>query len=164
MNSQIIISSEETAVINRVAAKFLRQMRWNAYWELEDVRQELFCFWIEKRQRGWIAPENWHGAMGRCLNLHLKDLIRRICSQRRKHIPVSLNQIMADGHDFAHEPKGATRFDFIPKLNSCESQICNLILEGRTKSEIAFTIKRSRAFINKRLSHVRKIAEEFAQI
>lgn len=46
MNSQIVISQEETEIVNRVAGKFIRKMRWNPGWELEDIRQELFCFWI----------------------------------------------------------------------------------------------------------------------
>ncbi len=162
--TEAIITQEEIEIINRVAGKFLRKMRWNHCWELEDVRQELFCFWIETRRRGWIQPERWQGAMGRCLNLHLTDLIKQACAQKRRVEALSLEQMLAEGHDFAQSDPQDAQEDFFSLLNQCERSICKLLSEGKTRLEISALLKRSKAFINKRLAHVRTLAEEFSQI
>lgn len=162
--TEAIITQEENEIINRVAGKFLRKMRWNHCWELEDIRQELLCFWIETKRRGWIQPERWQGAMGRCLNFHLTDLVKQACAQKRRVEALSLEQMLAEGHDFAQVAPQDSQEDFLGLLNQYERAICLLLSEGKTRLEISAILKRSKAFINKRLSHVRTIAEEFLQI
>ncbi len=166
MKDQITISQEEFEIVDRVAEKVMRKMRWNWRWEVEDVRQDLFVFWMETKQKGWTRPENWQSAMGRCLNLHLKDLQKRECAQKRKNVSeiVSLDQMLAEGHDFPEKRKSALSFDFLEMLNGDERHICELLIEGKTKGEIYLLLKRSKTFINKRLDHVRHLAEEFLQI
>ncbi|GEM_PF-4606619 len=161
--TEAIITQEENQIVNRVAGKFLRKMRWSHSWELEDIRQDLFCFWIETKQKGWVRPERWQGAMGRCLNLHLTDLIRHTCAQKRRVEALSLEQMLSEGHDFAQSDPQDFQSDFFGLLNQCERTICQLLVEGKSKLEISTLLNRSKAFINKRLSHVRAIAEEFSQ-
>ncbi len=161
--TEVIITQEEIEIVNRVAGKFLRKMCWSHSWELDDIQQELFCFWIETKQRGWTRPECWQGAMGRCLNLHLTDLIKQACAQKRRVEALSLDQMLSEGHDFAQSDPKDFQSDFFGLLNQCERAICQLLVEGKNKLEIATLLNRSKAFINRRLCHVRTLAEEFSK-
>lgn len=157
------LSQEELEIINGVAGKFYGRMKWSHCWEFEDVRQELILFWLKRKQDGWQKPESWKGAMGHCLVLHLKDLQKKSCAtHRRTNGPIeSLDHLTEQGFDLSATPQEVSLADFLNLLNHEERRICELLLDGQTKKEIAHSLARSRPFIDQRLQHVRRLAEEF---
>ena len=164
MNHQSNLTDEEIAIINRVSGKFLKRMQWNHHWDSEDMRQDLIVFWLTKKQSGWKKPVEWQGAMGRCLILHLIDLQKKECADKRQSLGnmTSLNQLMEKGFDIPDESEQASSFsDFLNMLASREKTICNLFLRGQNKSQVASSIKRSRPYLNQRLKYVRHLAEQY---
>lgn len=163
MESETGLSTEELEVINGVAGKFYGRMKWDSRWEFEDVRQELALFWLKRKQDSWQKPEAWKGAMGHCLILRLKDLQKKSCSiHRRTNGQIeSFDHLVEQGFDLPATAQEASLADFLNLLNPEERRICELLLEGQTKKEVAHSLARSRPFIDQRLQHVRHLAEEF---
>lgn len=164
MNQQINLTDEEITIINRVSGKFIKRMKWNPHWDLEDIRQDLIVFWLTKKQSGWNRPNEWQGAMGRCLILHLIDLQKKECADKRQALSntTSLNQLMDKGFDIPDESEQSVCLsDFLNMLSSREKNICHLFLRGKNKSQVASSIKRSRPYLNQRLKYVRHLAEQY---
>ncbi len=164
MNHQSNLTNEEITIINRVSGKFLKRVKWNHHWELEDMRQDLIVFWLTKKQSGWKRPTEWQGAMGICLILHLIDLQKKECADKRQSLGsmTSLNQLIEKGFDIPDESEqSASLSDFLNMLNSRERNICHLFLGGKNKSQVASSIKRSRPYLNQRLKYVRHLAEQY---
>jgi hypothetical protein len=167
MFDSIEITREEVEIVDRVAGKFIRRMYWSRLWEFADVRQELVCFWIETRQKGWIRPEHdWQSAMGRCLNLRLKDILKRAYTQKRNggSKPVSLEQLMEEGQDFPETNFRNLLPDFLSTLPRQDREICKCLAEGKSKTETSRILKRGRPFIDERLQHCRHLAEDYLRI
>ena len=163
MRTETTITPEEIEIIHNIAGRFARTMRWNPRWEFEDIRQELSLFWLTRKQSGWKKPQEWKGAMGRCLKLHLKDLQRRECAEHSKTNGslASLDGLMVQGFDIPTETKPATLpLDFLNLLNSRERLICEFLIKGMSKKAIAARIGKSRPFVHQRLKYVRHLAEQ----
>lgn len=163
MESETGLSAEELEVICNVAGKFYGGVKWDPRWEFEDLRQELALFWLKRKQNSWQKPEAWKGAMGHCLILHLKDLQKQSCSSHRRSNGwiESLDHLIDHGFDRPAVSRETFLADFLDLLNPEERRICELLLEGQTKKEVAHSLDRSRPFIDQRLQHVRRLAEEF---
>jgi len=162
MRTETTITPEETEIIHNIAGRFARTMRWNPRWELEDLRQELSLYWLTRKQSGWERPQEWKGAMGRCLTDHLRNIQKKECAESIKTNGqiTSLNVLMEEVFDIPVEDKPDLNLDFLDVLNSRERSICELLLNGKSKKAIAQRIGKSRPFVHQRLKFVRHLAEQ----
>ncbi len=159
------ITREEYEIVDKVAGGFMRRMRWNHRWEEDDVRQELLVYWLKKKQSGWSKPGEWKGAMGRCLQTYLINLQKKECTQKRQMEGqmISLDQLIEEGREFPDRKPASSSLDFLALLNKQERVICALLVEGKTKTEIAQFLKRSRWYVAQRIQHVRQVLEKYFQ-
>ena len=104
MDETTTIAQEEQEVVDNIVRSFMRKMQWDHRWVEEDVRQDLFIFWLKKKRNGWSKPKEWKGAMGYCLLAHLKDLQAKVYAKKRypgKPI-LSLDKMIEDGWEFSN--------------------------------------------------------------
>ena len=162
MKSQTEITPEEYEVIDNVVGNFMSKMRWDHRWEQDDVRQELLIFWFKQKQSGWSKPKEWKGVMGRCLQSHLVNLQEKTYAKKRYpgETVLSLDKLIEEGCDFPDKRLKPICLDFLELLNQEERQLCELIMEGKTKKEIALLLGHSRSSIDRRLRDVREVADE----
>ncbi len=163
MSQETTLTSDETTVITSISRSFARRMSWNPEWEFEDVFQELCLYWLKRKKSGWKKPheDDWKGAMGRCLLCHLKDIQRRECVRKLKtNGPLSsLEALMEEGFDIPILERPSFLFDFEELLNAKERLIYDLLIQGKSKKEVAQKIGKSRVFVHQRLKVVRRLAE-----
>lgn len=161
--STCVITQEECEVVNNVVSGFMRKMKGNPRWEEDDIRQELLIYWCQKKQNGWTRPEEWKGAMGQCLRMHLINMWQRECAQRRHagNSMLSLDQLIEEGMEFPDHRPAALPIDLLDLLGKQEREICELLIQGYTKAEIGLRLKVSRACVHRRIMHVRKLCKEF---
>jgi DNA-directed RNA polymerase specialized sigma24 family protein len=158
------ITREEYEVVNNVAAGFMRRVHSDPRWEKDDITQELLVFWIKKKQSGWPQFRRWKGLMGQCLLMHLISLWRKeISVKRQSEGPVlSLDELIEKGREFPDQRPTPIPLDFLALLDQQEREICELLIQGYTRSEIGSRINLSRQGIHRRIVRIRKLCEQFS--
>jgi len=159
MSADSVITLEEYEVVNNVAAGFIQRMKRDPRWETDDVRQELLVFWLKKKQSGWQKPREWKGAMGRCLQLHLISLSKKE-SAKKRHAPgavLPLAQLIEEGREFPDPKPAPIPLDFLDLVSRQEREICQLLMQGYSKAEIATRLNLSLATLHRRIRNVRKV-------
>jgi len=161
-----VITQEEYEVVNNVVTGFMRKMKGNPRWEEDDVRQELLIYWCQKKQNGWTKPEEWKGAMGRCLSMHLINIQQKECTQKRhaECSMLSLDQLIEEGREFPDHKPTPIPTDLLDLLKQPDREICELLIQGYTKTEIGSRLKLSRVCIHRRIMNVRKQVSMFFKI
>lgn len=180
MNYGTLFESWEIAVAKKLVNDFIKDRRCFEEYDFDDLLQECLTHWLRVRDRydaGRKASKQTF--MGRIIRNKLKDLVEQRQADKRKidHVAKRLDAPLGDEQDsrtllnkvdeettedsprdrFSEIERGVYLERALEKLSPGRQELCRLLAEGRTVSDISELLKTPRSTIYDEMKRIREV-------